>query len=231
MQFLKAFGLISTLAVSVTALPVAAPAYEVETSTVTVWQYAEAGSTSTVVSENLAAATVTPTASAITVTTPATAVTTSAYETAAPSATAYLPGGVEVVNNAGQPIYLWSVSQESGEMQTLDHGSQPWSHKWEINPDGGGISVKVATDPSGLSVLQFEYTWTGSEVYWDMSSINLSKDSVFVKKGFSVDTDSDSCIGISCAAGDAWCAESYQHSDDVDTHACDAETGFTLTVG
>ncbi|OJJ42616.1 hypothetical protein ASPZODRAFT_20385 [Penicilliopsis zonata CBS 506.65] len=139
--------------------------------------------------------------------------------------------GVSIVNNLNSTVYLWSVSSSSSAMHTLSAEGGSYSETWQINSDGGGISIKMATSSSEESVLQFEYTEEGSTLYWDLSCINLDADSAFIASGFSVSISDSSCSTASCAAGDADCADAYQQSDDVDTYSCSSDATYTLTLG
>ncbi|KKK14376.1 hypothetical protein P175DRAFT_0531088 [Aspergillus ochraceoroseus IBT 24754] len=150
---------------------------------------------------------------------------------ALPVAPRDLSGSVQIVNNMGQDIYLWSVSDYSSEMQTLSANGGTYSETWQTNPNGGGISIKMGADTTGASVLQFEYTEVEDLLYWDMSSINLAKDSPIVSAGFAVTISDASCSTVTCAAGDANCSESYQQPDDVNTRACGTGAAYTLTLG
>ncbi|KAJ5084137.1 hypothetical protein NUU61_008716 [Penicillium alfredii] len=138
--------------------------------------------------------------------------------------------GLNIINNLSDDIYLWTVTDTPGDQKTLSKGNSH-SETWQTNSNGGGVSIKLSTSDSKDSVLQFEYTQDGDTLYWDLSSINLNKDSSFVTQGFKVTTDDDSCKTAQCDAGDSNCAASYQHPDDVNTNSCRKSAAFTLTLG
>lgn len=162
----------------------------------------------------------------------ATASSTATSSSASPSSTSGSGGGsVQIVNNMGSTVYLWTTSETSGDMQTLTSGGGTYSENWATNSNGGGISIKMSTSQNQDSVLQFEYTEDGDNLYWDLSSINLDSDSEFVKSGFSVTPSDSSCSAASCAAGDSNCADSYQHPDDTNTNSCSTSAQYTLTLG
>ncbi|PLB49857.1 hypothetical protein P170DRAFT_353222 [Aspergillus steynii IBT 23096] len=140
-------------------------------------------------------------------------------------------GGVQIVNNLDSTVYLWSTSSDAGSMQKLNSGGGTYSEDWQTNSNGGGISIKLSTSESQDSVLQFEYTTSGDDIYWDLSSIDLDSSSDFVSAGFSASPSDSSCKSVSCSAGDSNCAESYQNPDDKDTNSCSSSSGFTLTLG
>lgn len=144
-------------------------------------------------------------------------------------------GSVLITNNLDKDIYAWSVSQDVGPMQTLSANGGTYSEAWRTNPNGGGISIKLATDPSQADVLQFEYTQATDTIFWDLSCINMGTDSEFTKYGFSVlpsQGESSSCPSAVCKAGDASCAAAYlQPTDDHATHGCPINTGLSLNIG
>jgi hypothetical protein len=154
--------------------------------------------------------------------------------TSAPSSTTSSPAatgsGVSIVNNLPDTVYLWVVTETAGEMQTLPSG-ETFHDTWLTNSNGGGISIKMSTTEVCDSVLQFEYTQSGDVLFWDMSSINMLKTSPFVSAGFAVTISDETCPTSTCAPGDAYCTQSYQNPDDVNTLACGIDNAYTLTLG
>ncbi|KAE8332660.1 hypothetical protein BDV39DRAFT_166657 [Aspergillus sergii] len=153
----------------------------------------------------------------------------SSSASASASTSASGSGNVQIVNNLGSTVYLWSTSASASEAQTISSGGT-YSEAWKTESTGG-ISIKMATTDSETSVLQFEYTADGDTVYWDLSSINLDSDSEFITAGFSATPSDSSCSSASCSAGDTDCADSYQQPDDTDTNSCSASAGITVTLG
>lgn len=201
MQFLQAFGLVATLATSVSALPQGDPN--------SWWQ------PPTTVAVDVPAATVTP------------VVPPSASASVSPSGS----GGVTIINNLDSPIYLASTSNIQGPMQTLNKGDK-FTETWRLNPDAGGISIKMGPSPEDRqNVLQFEYTLVSPKLYWDMSSINLLKTSNIVAAGFKVTTADGKEMPVECAPGNGYCNESYQLPDDINTIGTEATTSLILTLG
>jgi hypothetical protein len=150
---------------------------------------------------------------------------------ASPSATTSSSGGsVQIVNNLDFTVYLWSTSDTSSAMQTIESG-ETYSETYQTNSNGGGISIKMATTESQASVLQFEYTKASDTLFWDLSSIDMDSDSEFITAGFSATPNDSSCSSVTCAAGDSDCSEVYQESDDVATQSCSATAGITVTLG
>ncbi|KAE8352775.1 hypothetical protein BDV28DRAFT_134485 [Aspergillus coremiiformis] len=143
-------------------------------------------------------------------------------------------GGVNIINNLGDTVYAWSVSDRVSNMHTLSASGGNYQESWQTNSNGGGISIKLSTKPDQSDVLQFEYTQSGDTIFWDMSCIDLGKDSTFTKYGFSVtpSTTNGNCPSVNCAAGDTACAQAYlKPDDDHATHGCPIDTSFTVQIG
>ncbi|KAJ5174839.1 Secreted thaumatin-like protein cetA [Penicillium canariense] len=143
-------------------------------------------------------------------------------------------GAVQIVNNLAQPVYAWSVTDVVGPMQILPANGGIYTEAWQTNPNGGGVSIKLATDPSQADVLQFEYTQTPDTIFWDLSCINMGANSQFTQFGFAVvPTDqTGNCPSAICKAGDTACSAAYlQPTDDHATHGCPLNTGLGLTIG
>lgn len=143
-------------------------------------------------------------------------------------------GGVSIINNLDSTVYAWSVADRVSDMHTLSAGGGSFEEKWRSNDNGGGISIKLSTTQEQKDVLQFEYTQSADTIYWDMSCIDLSPESVFTKNGFAVEPSqvSETCPTVNCHAGDTHCAEAYlQPKDDHATHGCPIDTTFTLVIG
>ncbi|KAJ9191442.1 hypothetical protein DTO164E3_8847 [Paecilomyces variotii] len=148
-----------------------------------------------------------------------------------PSSTGSGQGGVTILNEVGQTIYLWTTSEQAGDMVTLPNG-QSYSENWQTNPDAGGISVKISTTPDLDDVMQFEYTLLTPIIWWDVSLINMEITSLFDKLGFSVTSDNSNCYQVNCPAGDTACNDAYLWpTDDQATHSCDSTTHMTLHLG
>lgn len=141
-------------------------------------------------------------------------------------------GSVTIVNNTNRTIYGWSVADQSyNPLITLSVGDA-YSEHWRLNPTGGGISIKLSTTPAVINILQYEYTLTGSTIWWDLSCINRGNSSFFTTAGFAVTSDNPECGSAACASGDAACAAAFlTPNDNQDVHRCNATTQMTLTIG
>ncbi|OQD76006.1 hypothetical protein PENDEC_c005G00308 [Penicillium decumbens] len=145
-------------------------------------------------------------------------------------------GSVLITNNLNQDVYAWSVADTVGPMQTLPANGGTYTEAWRTNPNGGGVSIKLATDPDQDDVLQFEYTQSPPDtIFWDLSCINMEADSEFTRYGFAVVPsmgESSSCPSAVCKANDQNCAAAYLFpTDDRATHGCPINTGLSLTIG
>ncbi|KGO42187.1 hypothetical protein PEX1_046280 [Penicillium expansum] len=144
-------------------------------------------------------------------------------------------GGVTITNNLAQDVYAWSVAGDVGPMQTITSGGGTYSETWRTNPNGGGISIKLALDPNQNDVLQFEYTEAGDTIFWDMSCIDMQAgNNKFTEFGFSVipSGESSTCPTAICKAGDTACSAAYlTPTDDHATHGCPIDTALNLSLG
>jgi hypothetical protein len=143
-------------------------------------------------------------------------------------------GSVQITNNLTQDVYAWSVTDQVGPMQVISANGGQYSEQWQTNPNGGGVSIKLAADPEQHDVLQFEYTEAGDTIFWDLSCIDMGSGTKFTDFGFAVEPtdESSSCPKAICKAGDSACSAAYlQPTDDHATHGCPIDTGLSLTIG
>ncbi|KAJ5095582.1 hypothetical protein NUU61_004938 [Penicillium alfredii] len=146
--------------------------------------------------------------------------------------------GVLIINNLNQDIYAWSVdttSKEPAKMITLSAHGGTYVENYRTLASGG-VSIKLATEPSQDDVLQFEYTPTAEQIFWDLSCINMKTGgSKFTQLGYNVKPSSiipGSCPEVNCAAGNSHCEGAYNvWNDDHATHGCPLNTGLTMTIG
>ncbi|KAJ9244064.1 putative extracellular thaumatin domain protein [Paecilomyces variotii] len=142
-------------------------------------------------------------------------------------------GGVTIINNLGSDLYAWSVANNADvPMITLKANGGTYSETWKTDPNGGGVSIKLATQPSQADVLQFEYTLSSDTIFWDLSCINMGTSSEFTSKGFAVTSDDSTCPTATCAPGDTACADAYLiPTDDHATHGCPSQDNLVLNIG
>ena len=94
-------------------------------------------------------------------------------------------------------------------MQVLAANGGSYSETYKTNPDGGGISIKLASvSNTEGEVTQFEYTLTNL-IYYDVSNINGYP---FQQWGMNLIPSDDTCRSIMCPAGVSQCKVSCHES-------------------
>jgi hypothetical protein len=122
--------------------------------------------------------------------------------------------GITVINNLSKNLFLWSVANGVTPMHTLYAYGGNYHEDWRMNPKGGAISIKVTFTPSMDDILQFEYS-LGERVSWDLSSINMKKDSLFRRVGFSSwPSDPAGCAAAICPPNGTTCKDSFEQLSD-----------------
>lgn len=180
--------------------------------------------------------TLAPTTSSFTPTPTPSAVSSSASSSTPASSGSTTGGGVTIKNNSPHTIYMWIFdSPATPVMETLAAG-QELGHDWRINPDGGGVSIKVSTVPDISNVVQYEYTVAGDTIFWDLSLINMNLlaivGNILPALGFQVTSPESSCMSVVCQAGIIQCPAAYLFpSDDHATHGCPVNTNMVFDIG
>ncbi|KAB8070467.1 hypothetical protein BDV29DRAFT_160414 [Aspergillus leporis] len=140
-------------------------------------------------------------------------------------------GSTKIVNNMGSTIYMWSVADEQGPMMTIPPGGS-YREIYRFHPNGGGVSIKLATTPDITNIIQFEYTRAGEKIFWDVSCVDTKPNSLFYAKGISLEPSSKDCPAFTCAPGDTKCRHVYHKwNDDHAAHGCHIDTSFTFKLG
>lgn len=140
--------------------------------------------------------------------------------------------GVSIVNHLNSDLHTWSVAETSGPEILIPAGGGSYFEKWRTRDDGGGISIKMALEASQNNILQFEYTLLSSIVYWDVSFIDMNRDSDFIARGIQVSTNDPHCPGLRCSPGDQDCSSVYlEPDDDQAVRGCLMQTNLTLSIG
>ena len=142
-------------------------------------------------------------------------------------------GGTTIVNNTPNPLYLWSVSNIPGPMNTLAPNGGSYYEAWRLNPDGGGISIKISTTPTDAAdLLQFEYTLKAPLLWWDLSGVNMDPNSPFHHFGFNGIPTDTTCLSATCGPGDVSCHDSYNSPhEDWAMRVCNSASGVLATIG
>lgn len=150
----------------------------------------------------------------------------------------YLPiarainGEIQILNNLDTPIYLWSVSDFVGPMETLAANGGRYNEAWHISPNGRGTSIKMATQPVMSDVIQFEYTVHSTVVYWDVSLIDSKPNSPFIDPGFAVIPDRTDCNRVICRPQDYNCPDVYfEPNDNYAVRGCESNTKLRMVIG
>ena len=113
-------------------------------------------------------------------------------------------------------------------MHTLCAYGGNYHEDWRMNPKGGTISITPSMD----DILQFEYS-LGERVSWDLSSINMKKDSLFRKVGFSSwPSDTAGCAAAICPPNGTTCKGSFEQlSDNQVIRMCRSDINIITYVG
>jgi hypothetical protein len=161
-------------------------------------------------------------------------------------------GTAFIENRCSFKVYVWSVANVPNDtMNTLAPVNGKFSETYRTNPNGGGISLKIATVPVDLYITQFEYAYLTDNpfVYYDISNVNgtpfqawglalspstptlslftptLSPSTPTLSPGI------PTCGPISCDPGVALCPEVYNKpNDDYVMQQCDLSINLTLTL-
>lgn len=136
-------------------------------------------------------------------------------------------GDAIIENNCGFPVYLWSVSNVAGPEVIIPAGSNH-TEQYYSNPNGGGISIKMAANAAAATVTQFEYTLDGTSLWYDVSNINGYP---FEQWGLTLVPSDATCPSVTCDAGVAQCKDVYnQSNDDAATHWCTSAANMVMVL-
>jgi hypothetical protein len=131
-------------------------------------------------------------------------------------------------------VYVWSIANVTNNtINYLAPITGDFSETYRTNPNGGGISLKIATIPDDLYITQFEYTYhtDNPNVYYDISNIEGYPFEIW---GLALSPSTPSapfCSSISCDPGVALCPDAYnEYDDDYVVRNCDVSTDLTLTL-
>ena len=104
---------------------------------------------------------------------------------------------------------------------------------WKTNPDGGGISIKMAIQPHmSDNTVWVTYTARDMVVYWDVSLINTKSHSPFLDEGFAVIPNRPGCIPAVCRPFNAYCPDVYFHPDDnYAVRGCSRDVKLQMIIG
>jgi len=146
-------------------------------------------------------------------------------------------GSASVYNNCDFDVYYASISGEAESMQLLGAGGYSASYSQQ----GVGVSIKLATSDS-LSgpISQFEYTWSGDSIFWDLSNINgdpnspegypFAQGGIVITPSMTNDPSNPTCVPVNCPAGTMTCTAAYNAPDDPNTMVCNQDANLVLTI-
>lgn len=146
-------------------------------------------------------------------------------------------GSASVYNNCDYDVYYASIDGQAEGMQLLG----PGGISAQYSEQGVGVSVKLATNNT-LSgpISQFEYTWAGDSIYWDLSNINgdpssaegypFAQGGIVITPSMTNDPSNPTCEPVSCPAGTMVCTAAYNAPDDPRTMVCNQDSDLVLTI-
>lgn len=141
-------------------------------------------------------------------------------------------GEIKIVNKLSRPIYLQSVSNTARPLRTLSANGGWYNEDWQTNPEGGGISIKMAVQRDMNDIIQFEYTVQDNVVYWDVSLIDAKSNSPFINEGFTVIPDRPGCKSSICEPFDTYCRDVYFHpNDNYAVRGCSQAVNLQMSIG
>lgn len=137
-------------------------------------------------------------------------------------------GNAIINNHCSDDIYVWSIDATAHAKQHIIASGESYSEPYRINPNGGGISLKMSLNEEHDEISQFEYTLVDPKVFYDLSNVDGYP---FAEGGISIEPSDSSCTTISCDAGEPNCKEAYNEPyDDWATHGCSSDTDLVLEL-
>ncbi|KIW54603.1 hypothetical protein PV05_06952 [Exophiala xenobiotica] len=140
-------------------------------------------------------------------------------------------GTAVIENQCDVEVYVWSIANVPNDtINYLEPIIGSYNETYRVNPNGGGISLKIATVPEDSFITQFEYTYHPDNpiLSYDISNINGYP---FENWGLYLSPSSGYCSNITCDPGVALCPEVYNHpNDDFAVKPCDVSANLTLTL-
>ncbi|KAL6240252.1 hypothetical protein RBB50_012857 [Rhinocladiella similis] len=140
-------------------------------------------------------------------------------------------GTAFIQNQCDVDVYVWSIANVPNDtINYLEPNVGRYNETYRVNPNGGGISLKIATVPDDSFITQFEYTYHPDNpiLAYDISNINGYP---FENWGLYLSPSSGDCSNITCDADVTLCPEVYNHPyDDFAVQSCDVSANLTLTL-
>ncbi|KAK6387457.1 hypothetical protein LTS17_000725 [Exophiala oligosperma] len=140
-------------------------------------------------------------------------------------------GTAAIENWCDVEVYIWSIANVPNDtINYLEPNIGSFNETYRVNPNGGGISLKIATVPDDSFITQFEYTYHPDNpiLAYDISNIDGYP---FENWGLYLSPSSGDCSSITCDPGVALCPDVYnQPHDDFAVKSCDVSANLTLTL-
>ncbi|KAJ4507504.1 hypothetical protein HRR83_004082 [Exophiala dermatitidis] len=140
-------------------------------------------------------------------------------------------GTAAIENRCDVEVYIWSIANVPNDtINYLEPNIGSYNETYRVNPNGGGISLKIATVPDDSFITQFEYTYHPENpiLAYDISNINGYP---FENWGLYLSPSSGDCSSVTCDPGVALCPDVYnQPNDDFAVKSCDVSANLTLTL-
>jgi hypothetical protein len=145
--------------------------------------------------------------------------------------TANSVGAVFIENRCEVAVNVWSVADVTNStVNCLEPIIGNFKETYRMNPNGGGISLKIGTTSTDSDITQLEYTYrkNSSNVYYDISNVNGYP---FKERGLKLSPSTPNCSSISCDPGVAICPDIYNRpTDNFATKSCSVFANLTLTL-
>lgn len=146
-------------------------------------------------------------------------------------------GTASVFNNCDYDVYYAAIDGTYEAMQLLGAGG----YSAQYAQQNVGVSIKLATTSSLEGpISQFEYTWSGDSIFWDLSNINgdpnspegypFGKGGIVINPSMQNDSANPTCVPVSCVAGETYCSAAYNAPDDPRTMVCNQDSNLVLTL-
>jgi hypothetical protein len=118
------------------------------------------------------------------------------------------------MNQCDFDVFIWSVANVPNNSQTVAPNNF-WSEPYRLNPNGGGISLKVATQSIDTTIVQLQYTYHVDDpnIPYDISNLNGYP---FMEWGFNLFPSIPSCPTVLCDPGVPLCANGFNNPKSCD---------------
>ena len=147
-------------------------------------------------------------------------------------------GSASVTNNCAYSIYYASIS---GTAEGLTEMAPGGSMTESFGTEDVGTSIKLSLNNTlSTSISQFEFTWSGDSIFYDLSNINGDPSSPegypFASGGVTITPSVPSssadptCVPVVCPAGTVVCTAAYNAPDDPKTLVCPSTASLSMVL-